>query len=364
MDYFPFVKAKMNETSGIRDLSGEALSMITPFFDIPRPKKDTEKETKKAIEVSKRHIDRYFPEDKPFFLDIFDLNPLISIGGAHLYDWALSHFSSPALIPVVGLDRDPGHAKSVVDYFLNNSGVHSKGICIRLLQSDFEDLELIEDDLNDLISKFSEYIDYYDIALDCRIIGNGDIPRLSSDITQFLDDLFADFKPRNTFVSSSSISPVASDYVRPSSQAHVARFEKQLWESVKRKVPESYRGRFFYGDYGIVSPNYSDPDLKPELFNSVSTPKALYTYDYGYFAVRGGSFKSHPRGRYQYHDLASIIASQPFFRGAAASTGDRYIAESSLGLTGKGSAGTWIKNTLISHIELVKDEVNSGTLTL
>jgi hypothetical protein len=361
MDYFPFLKAKMNEVSGLRDLSDEASEMITPFFDIPRPKNDNE--TQKSIEVSIKHIAKYFPEEKLFYLDVFDLNPLIKIDGVHIYEWTLSKFSSSSLIPVIGLDRDPDHSRAVLNYLKNNPENNSKSICIRLLKSDFEDFELIEDELQDLIAIFSEYIAHYDIAFDCRVIKSGDVADLSLEIKDFLGEVYENLNPRRCFVASSSISPIASEYVRPSTQVNLARCERLLWDSLKSALSSSsWKKKLFYGDYGVISPNYSDPNLSPGLFNTVSTPKALYTYDYGYFAVRGGSFAKH--GRFQYHDLASIIVAQPFFRGAVASKGDDYIAQSSLRLTKKGSAGTWIKNTLISHIEFVKDDVNSGALIL
>jgi hypothetical protein len=233
MDYFPFLKAKMNEVSGLRDLSNEASEKITPFFDIPRPKKDNESETQKAIEVSKKHIEKYFPEDKCFYLDVFDLNPLIKIGGAHAYEFALSNFSAPSLIPVVGLDRDPDHLKSVLDYFKKNPEGSTNSFCIRLLKSDFEDFELIEDELRDLIEMFSEYAAHYDIALDCRVISSDEIDGLSVEIKDFLENVYEHLNPRRCFVASSSISPIASEYVRPSSQAHLTRCERSLWDSLK-----------------------------------------------------------------------------------------------------------------------------------
>ncbi len=360
MDYFPFLKAKMNEVSGVGELSGDAFKAITPFFDIPRPKKDNESETKKSIQVSKKHLERYFPKEKDFYLDVFDLNPMLKISGSHIYDWTLSEFLDPNLIPVLGLDRDPGHLKSVVEYFKNNEGKTSNRVCIRLLQTDFEDYELIEDDLKFLVSQVKDHVDHYDIAFDCRMIKPEEVEALSVEIKDFLEELYEDFNPQLCFVASSSIPPVASEFVRPSSEAHLNRSEKALWLHLSGILSGFYRSKLFYGDYGVVSPHYSDPDLSPGLFNTVSTPKALYTYDHGYFAIRGGSFKS--QGRYQYHDLAQVIVSKSFFRGPTASKGDKYIAESALRLTTKGSAGTWIKNTLISHIEFVRKEINSGAL--
>jgi hypothetical protein len=362
MDYFPFLKVKQNEMMALSLVKTETLDFLTPVLDLPRPKDLDENGTLKAIDTSKRQFDRYFPESKHFYLDVFDLDPTVKIQGQDLYSWTLGIFDSDFLIPVIGLDRDQDHINAAFNFL--QTGAHTRGLGLRLLPEDFDDFELIEDDIEDLVSSFPQELEFLDVIIDCRIIDMDRVPALSESIRSFLTSFAESYSFRRVIIASSSVLPVASEMVATESEKNIARCEKHLWQSVKASCKSIVGSAMFYGDYTVVSPHYSDPKISASLLPSITAPRAYYTYDIGYYAIRGGAFKTHPRKRKQYQDIANEIIRKPFFRGATFSVGDDYIEQSASGKVPKGSPGSWVKNTVICHIEFAKHEFDNGLISI
>lgn len=78
-----------------------------------------------------------------------------------------------------------------------------------------------------------------------------------------------------------------------------------------------------FGDYGCVSPEYSDIELFDEDMQNVTTAKIIYPYHDRLFIKRGGRVKS---DKHQYNEFAEYIVTRSgFYRGQEYSAGDLYL---------------------------------------
>ena len=78
-----------------------------------------------------------------------------------------------------------------------------------------------------------------------------------------------------------------------------------------------------FGDYGAVSPEYSDIELFDEDMQNVTTAKVIYPYSNRIFVKRGGRVKG---DKYQYNEFAEyIINTQDIYRGKDFSKGDLFL---------------------------------------
>ena len=112
------------------------------------------------------------------------------------------------------------------------------------------------------------------------------------------------------------------------------------------------------GDYGVISPDYSDIKIPSNAMLNVMAPKIIYTYNRKHFIIRGGAIKTHERGFKQYNDFAEIIVLKPFYRGPGYSYGDNFIEQKSRSIGKKVMPGTIIKPTVNAHITyMMKDYV-------
>ncbi len=357
MIYMPMLKLKQNELRALKACNEEKKEAIGPLFDIPRPESDTEKELLISVDKATKSLRLYWNEGRFAYIDCFDIQPGITINGFHPYYHILDSVRDYKLSPVVGLDREPDQVDAAIRYVRSATCENQRRIGIRLLPDDFDDFGLTELDLSDLIAALPKETLAYDFLIDCRVLSPADVEVTADKISAFIKSSLSSFSPDRFFVSASSIPSSAGAVLGTESEAHIARCEKLLWEEIVGRLGRTEIEKTFYSDYGVVSPQYSDAALSPGLFQSVTTPKIFYTYDYGVFAIRGGAFQTHPRGRDQYYDMASVLVAKPFFRGAGASSGDSYIQECADGNTGRGSPGSWVKETLNSHLEFVVCEL-------
>ena len=126
------------------------------------------------------------------------------------------------------------------------------------------------------------------------------------------------------------------------------RVELDIFDGVYDEIVDNFS--VVLGDYGIVSPDYSDIGIPPEAMLNVLAPKILYTFDRQHYITRGGAISTHERGFLQYNDLAAEIIAKPFYRGADYSFGDNYIEEKSRSVGKIVMPGTIIKPTVNLHI--------------
>lgn len=357
--YTPFLKLKQNEVAAVADFNKNNDQLITPFFDIPRPQENNAVNIINRINTGIKQAEKHLI-DSEFYIDNFDLDDSVFLNGTAQYEYLLRAIGHLSVIPVVALNRHDLHNNAALNFVAANN---SK-VAIRLTQEDLESYRLTKPLLLDLWKEIANANpEAIHIVLDFRVI-NSDLGRLAGLAGNFIDSFGQDFDVDNIIFAGSSIPAVIAELVKPNSARTIERLEVHLHHSIKAALPRFAADKFIYGDYGVVSPDYSDTELEFWLMQNVAAPKAFYPFSDNFYVVRGGAFKTHPDGYRQYFAIADSIANMKFFRGPKYSSGDKYIYDRSsfahTKTSSSGSPGSWLKATLISHITFTVDSLYSS----
>ncbi|KUM54994.1 beta family protein [Rheinheimera sp. EpRS3] len=357
MKYVPFLKAKQNEIRALSLLSKERIKEIIPFFDIPRPNKISQSEIVNNV-LSARKSMGMAQEFHPFwfYLDVFDIPSGINVGGVPFYQFVLNEFSDYSVIPVIGLDREPEHLQSV----LNTLGDKAY-LAIRLVDEDLLSFNITKNKLEKLFSQFNGDISF-DLILDCRIVNEQNYEAMANNCSSFLNRCDELDSVQDIIVTSSSITSPISELIDPQSSCTFTRYENSLWD----KLDFISQKDVIYGDYTVVSPEYSDVNIPVEIMRNVQCPKIIYTQLDVAFGVRGGALKTH--GDYQFYDLAKEVLNCGLYRGKHFSNGDDYIervanrtltkkVKGGVIVTTCGSPSKWIETTVNCHISFIIDNI-------
>ncbi len=352
--YIPFLKFKQNEIQGVAQLDSAIRSQIAPLYDVPRSQNImTEAEVLKRIKLASADLkkSRESGSEYWFFVDNFDIDESISLAGVPQYRYILNFLKDYQTIPVLALDRNPDHNIAALDFIKTKPG----SIGVRLQEEDIESYGITKPRLALLWNEITAAQPASIILLiDLRIVSDADESRKKVD--RFLSRFQIDFHVDGTSISGSVIPGNIANLIGTDAKKNVVRKEFILWRSLT--TSPGYEN-ILYGDYGVVSPEYSDLDLGPELMNGVSTPKVFYTHSDKFYISRGRRFKTHGYG--QYFDISDDIVGQAFYRGAAYSYGDRYIHDRSL-LSARrppkgGSPSAWIKSLTAAHITFIVNTI-------
>lgn len=352
--YVPFLKLKKNEILSLKILDGNVLGNITPFFDIPRIKDMGEEDFKKRIEMGVKDLTRHWDNDRKFYLDTFDVDQDLRPDGLCPFSYVRQALEKFNFIPVAGIDRDDEHLNSVREHL---DEMETKVIAVRFLPNDFESYDLIKEEIEDILGGLIGKCDKIDLILDCRVVVANRAISIAEEAVAFTERFCKDYAVGNVILTGSSIPASIADIVPTNSETYFPRYEIQVWKAFNASFNQELTNTVF-GDYGVISPEYSDIDLDARMLATVASPKAIYTLEGQHYAVRGSRFRTHADGYGQYFNLARQIASKDFFRGPHFSSGDEYITQKSQNIPKAGSPQTWIKNTLNSHITYIVDEIS------
>jgi hypothetical protein len=350
--YTPFLKLKVNEVGAIKELAEDVRQQITPFFDLPTASGMTPVSFCEMVQKSAKKLSKMFGEDTPFYLDNFDIPEAITVNGDPNYQFVISQFSSMAFIPVIGLNRTGAHNMVVVNG-KDNGLIASDAVAVRLVQDEFEDFELVEDELRDLISTASEHFSEIALILDCRLCLNENPADLADALRRFIVQAAQTFELEEILVAGSSVPASIGEVAEVESDLELARIELQVFSRLKgaRGVP-----RVGLGDYTVVSPLYSDNVLPKHILPNVMTPRVLYGHEFIHYVARGGALKTHARGNLQYNDILAYIVGLPIYRGPNYSYGDGFIAEKANMMGKLVTPSSILKPTINAHITyMVKD---------
>jgi hypothetical protein len=318
MNYIPFLKFKVNEVGALKELEVSLKENLTPFFDLPRKEDVTEEAFKQMIEQLVRKYELNLKAFPAFYLDNYDIDDSLTIFGDENYKFVLDKFIETPLIPVVGLDRSPQRNQLVFDYA---SLLKTDTVAIRLTSEDL-DYSLNEDDLDELLDNCYENYQKVDLIIDNRICLNIDIEERAQEIIEFIEAITNDTKFNKIIVVGSSIPASIRDLLDTGDQKILDRDEISIYRLVKAQ-----HNTICLGDYTVISPNYSDVQVRGEIMGKVTTPKVFYPFNDQMFVTRGFALETHPRGRRQYNDLSLTVVGQSFYRTKSNSFGDNYIYE-------------------------------------
>ncbi len=321
--YIPFLKAKSNEIVALGRLDSSVSNVITPFFDFPRPPDGkTDDQFKVDVDRLSRSLKRHISKFPEIYIDTYDYEHQGDIEGVASYYYLIDGLKFENIIPVVAVDRSDQHLDAVVS-LVNDGVVKNSVVAFRITAEDFLSYIALKDDLEALLGDVFELFDAVDLIFDCRVCSNFDEEEIAKNIAEFSRLFQEDYAVRRQVVTGSSIPASIRDVLEVNSFCHLERKEIDIYLAVLNISS----GAYVLGDYTIVSPNYSDVNIAPEMMQGVMTAKVIYSYDNKHFFLRGGGLRTN--GYEQYFDLAERLVAEEFFRGEGYSSGDAYFVEKS-----------------------------------
>lgn len=352
IEYTPFLKLKTNEIQAINFLDRTLKTRIAPFIDFPREETRSGPQLEKYMADQIGKIRRGLKGISFFYLDDFDLEDEHSFGGINSYGYLLKQACDLPVVPVIALDRSEERNKAVFE-LKREKIIKSNIVAIRLQTEDFIDYDLVKAEIEDILGEIISEFDKIDLVFDCRVCSSLLTLGLGKKIANFADNFNSDFPTRHTIVSGSSIPKSVSELAKPDSTEHISRIELDVFDEANRFVRNS---NLILGDYTIVSPDYTDLDIPPEIFPKITAPKIFYSYEKMHYVIRGRSLEL--GGYEQYFDLAHELTTQNFFRGSGYSFGDNYLHEKSQRTPPNSAPGVILKPTINAHISyMLKDYI-------
>jgi hypothetical protein len=341
--YIPFLKAKRGEFNAMGELTPEVKQAVCPFFDFPRKKEEYSSEIySRTTHGIVKGLKKHWGTDAEFYFDDLDIAQELKVNSGEPYAYVLNSLKGMRIIPVVGLGRG-SHNYSVVQ--LKREGeIASSTVAFRALQDDFDNFELNKDQIDfDLASVFAEF-DEIDLIFDCRLCSGMDISLTAQQIAAFARNFCKVFNVRRVIVTGSSIPASIRDLVNPNSAETVTRHELAIISKARLLAEVDVLA----GDYATVSPFFSDADFDPRLFQKVTAPRLIYSFDHSHYIARGVSLES--GGQSQYVNLSQALCRQAFFRGRGYSTGEDYFDDKRKRIGSNATNGTVVTPSVVAHI--------------
>lgn len=352
--YTPFLKFKANEMGALKLLKKGELEAITPFFDLATKNEITAKDIENTIVKGIRKYEINFSGCNRFYLDDHDLDDSLRINGDIIYQFIVDNYSTLPYIPVVGLDRSADRVNVLLD-----SQITSDVLALRLKSDDFLSYTICEGEIADLMELLVENentsFSKVHLIIDCRVCREADIAVTSTQISNFITEISADYDFEKIIITGSSISSKYVDNVEANKRNTIERVECFIYNAVEKALALS-KAPLEFGDYTVITPEYSDVDIPVTALRKVMTPKVVYSYDRVQYFLRGGAIDSHPDGARQYDTLCNELVNLPFFRGEKYSEGDKYISMKAQHKGNNAQPGVMNKHLINAHMTfMLKD---------
>ncbi|TBV72279.1 beta family protein [Pseudoxanthomonas winnipegensis] len=350
--YTPFLKMKVNECGALRELPADIYPKIVPFFDLPHKKERDLPGLDKLIIDSSKKMKKMAERIPQFFLDMYDIPDSLASQGIGIFSSVAIAFQGQNFIPVAGLDRSQAYISSI---FLSQSSglLKSKTLAIRLVEDDFQSYSACKSDIDTLVANarsagFEDFV----LVLDMRICVSKSPNILASTLLNFIGGVTQTPLFKQIIITGSSITAMIVQIVPTETTQTVNRFELQTFNLIN-SLPEDL---ISFGDYTIVSPDYSELDLPKELLPNITAPKLCYSYDDVHYIDRGGALKTHKFGNRQYNNMAATLIKQPFFRKTGYSFGEDFLIQKAQGLGKSVMPSSILKPTICAHMTyMVRD---------
>ncbi|MGX5218287.1 beta family protein [Pseudomonas segetis] len=323
LKYIPFMKAKSNEFAALKLLEDHHKQLITPFFDLPFKKGMDDASYERIIKKASRKFALNLKEIPAVFIDDFDIPDTVLVNGSHGYEYLAECMllEGVQFNPVVGLDRTDAR----VDLVFNSACIKeacTSRIALRITPDDLVSYRLVRDRILEFIELGQGIYDNWTLVIDNRFCSGIDAATRAGRIVAFCKAALEDYAYESVIIAGSSLPSSIASIVATNTESDVERSEVHIYNM----VVEGLAGvNIYFGDYTVVSPDYSDADIDPQNMLNVTAPKVIYSYGRMHFIVRGGRIKGHPRGYLQYNDIAKIVVSKYFYRGPKFSAGDLFL---------------------------------------
>ncbi|WP_256761617.1 beta family protein [Cohnella sp. WQ 127256] len=352
--YVPVLKWKQGEQKAIESLTITIKQGLTPLIEVAPIDWDFDNGTyKKTID---EHLDgfgeivsRSWGIDGSVFVDLLYIEPNDRMAsGQHPLGYVMDdlrlHFVKA--IPVTACDRDATYNREV-------STAHQQdglGICIRLVEEDFDNLHTrIDGLLNSLHIGPTEV----DLVIDYRHVDPDSRTRTTLLLTGLINSMPYLQGWRNIILCGTAIPKDLSEI----GADNVGVIERTEWLIWKRLVQTNLLTRRpIFGDYGVAHPEPFEAD--PRLIRMSANIR--YTGENKFIMFRGRDLRKN--GYAQYYQLAAQVVAHPEYSGPQFSAGDHYIYEAANQVGTSGSPQTWRRAGTNHHWTYVVNDLSNVTL--
>jgi hypothetical protein len=322
------------------------------LLELPRDEKYNENGIIMKIDKIVKKMKKFIETDFSFYIDNYEVPDNIKINGNDNYSYLIDSFGDFNIIPIIGFDRTRMHNLIGISYANKNA----KKIAIRITYDYFNSFLAYKEDLVKMLSEIRTDV-LCVIMLDCNYIDDSDVENYVKSMLKMLENIINIKQISKIVISGSSIPAPIGNKVKTNKNVFINRNEVDLFKRIKR---EYLSEALVFGDYTVVSPEYSEINVEPELIQNIMNSKIVYSRLNSHYICRGRPIKTY--GFSQYFSHAKNIINESFFRGKDFSWGDGYLYEKAK-YGGKNiTPSTIIGPTINAHIKLMINEISKGLL--
>lgn len=358
--YIPILKWKPAERVALEKLSVEEKKYVTPLIQLvmPSPKTPKKGEKEKTRDEQWEEIIMSFklkipkvPEEilrswgkDPIMIDLnLIYTPSLKIKGFNeilMIGESLGIF----LIPVINLSSDGETIKTVSSLVKK----YKRGLCLRLVRSDFIDMSKLSEALLSFIKLNSLSEKEVDLLIDLKDDDKNEYSKFIN-LTQQIPSLLN----WRTLIFASGAFPVDLTTCKVNEEKYITRLDWKNWTSqINSKVLQRYPS---FADYTIQHPIYKE---SVRFFSPSASIR--YTLEDSWLILRGR------RGKSVYYLAYANLLSQSekyknVFRGASFSFGDAYVVEKGKDLKSKhpGGAKDWLTAGINHHLACTIEQISN-----
>lgn len=350
--YVPVLRGKAAEFRALGTATDAVKDGLTPFIELPPISWDPDEEDGSdtpdpSIQKLAKKIAAQWETNRPFFIEVGLLpsDPAVG-GGVHPVEFVLGELRSADLqaIPVTGTGRDEEFQAAVAAAIAQDG----RGVCIRLDNDDFEDVNAAIAEVDDLLAAFGVERSEADLFLDFGEVSadhTGPLVLASEAVINSIPDVDA----WRTLTWAATAFPSVQNYEADSMNTE-PRGEWSIWRSLRAR---SLARMPSFADY-TVNGVQSDYDVGARVYRS--SPNLRYTAgnDFVIWKAR------HPRyGHEQFNAICASVIRRSDFPGAQYSEGDAYIARCAADEDGPGMSIQWRQAGVSHHLAAVVDQIAS-----
>ncbi|MFD1992331.1 beta family protein [Paenibacillus nicotianae] len=349
--YVPVLKWKQGEQRAVEVLPHSIKERMSPLLELPPIDWDYENECpKKTID---EHILRIgetlsasWAIEAPLFMDLIYIDPNERLyNSQHPVSYVMQEARNRNinLIPVTSPDRDTAYQNEVRLAHQHDQN----GICIRLKEHDFSNLE---HNITNLVSNLNVGFSEVDLIIDYEYSDPENQVRTLFFLEGLLSNITLIQHFRSVILIGTSFPPDLSK-IGSNSIDTIERSEWLIWKSIIQ-TNDLYK-TIQFGDYVISNPVPFDAD--PRFINMSANIR--YTATDKYIIFKGKSIRK--TGASQYFRIAAEVVRHLEYYGASYSNGDNYINEVANQNEGPGNATSWRKAGTNHHLTVVVNELSN-----
>lgn len=204
--YLPVLPARSGAFRAVAALSPDAVSRITPMFDVPAPALKNGKTIDSYLIERAEGIHGCWGREKPAYVDVHDLDPTLrTTTGVQPIAFLLDQLKQKGsrAIPVTGTAADRG--ADYLDTIKALLAPYPEGVCVRLDRDELSDPRQLPQSLNALLAAISAEPANTDLLFDYRFVGRETPEAIRASALEALNAISGIGQFRNILLAGTSI---------------------------------------------------------------------------------------------------------------------------------------------------------------